>query len=274
MPPVSRVLVLGTAAPPVDGELPVHLRGHAAGIEWRIGSTRIGGFPFTPLDVVMTEVGHIDAAIRGAREGASAILLDTYGEYGLDAMRSALDIPVVGAAEAAVAEALAVGPRFGLVTVWPASMAWLYERQAARLGIGGSCVGIRYVGGESTERARPGATIEAMHRSDAGWQERIEAACREIAALGAASIVLGCTCMAPLASRIAARSGVPIVCPARAGARAVVAALGSRTAMQADPASASNDSATRLVAWVDAAVPLELPAGAAAACPVCIVDTE
>lgn len=275
MHPGSHVLVLGSGSLPSNGQLPVHLRGHDASIEWRIGSTRIGGFPFTPLDGVMTEVGHIDAAIRGARDGAAAILLDTYGEYGLAAMRSALAIPVVGAAEAAVVEALAIGPRFGIVTVWPASMDWLYERQATALGIRECCVGVRYVGGESTDRAAPGATLEAMHRSDAGWIERIGLACDEIAGLGASSIVLGCTCMAPVWKAIAGRSPVPVICAARAGARAAVEMLtkAGRTP-SAQRSTAAETAARQLVAWVDAVVSAAPIAAEPAACPVCIASAE
>lgn len=273
MHPGTRILVLGTAAPLSGSELPLHLRGHGPGIEWRIGATRVGGFPFTPLDVVMTEVGHVDAAIRGAREGADAILLDTYGEYGIAAMRSALAIPVVGAAEAAVAEARAIGPRFGIVTVWPASMDWLYERQAALLGVRDRCVGVRYVGGGTTDRASPGSTLDAMHRSDTGWLERIGLACDEIAKLGASSIVLGCTCMAPLSKAIAERSPIPVICAAHAGARAVVREIARRAGARVPgEAPATLKSTMAFVSWVDGMAPTE--AGAGAACPVCITSAD
>lgn len=264
-----RIVVLGSGSLPLDGGLPVHLRGHDPHIEWRIVATRIGGFPFTPLDVVMTELGHVDAALRGARDGADAILLDTYGEYGLAAMRSALSIPVIGAAEAAIAEARAFGGSFGIVTVWPKSMDWLYARQAATLGIARECLGVRYVGGETASRSTPTSTLDAMHRSDEGWLERIEDACRDLAQCGASSVVLGCTCMAPVWEAIAARSALPVICAARAGAKAAVDALEAGGVVQR-PAAASREAADRLVAWVDAA-PIR---PSMQDCPVCIIATE
>jgi allantoin racemase len=270
---VSRVLVLGGGPLTKAGALPVHLREQAVcGIDWRIEPTRVGGFPFTPLDVVLTELGHVDAALRAAPGSADVVLLDTFGEYGLAAMRSGLAMPIVGAAEAALAEARLAGPRFGIVTVWPESMDWLYQRQLRLLDARQSCVGIRYVGGAAATDQTPHETLGAMHREDAGWIGQIASAMQSLADDGASSIVLGCTCMAPVWEALAARATVPVICAARAGVRAAVRALesgGSHAATQGPPASIAAVSA--LIDFVDHG-----PAATAqdAACPVCITAPE
>jgi allantoin racemase len=270
---VSRVLVLGSGPPPKVGQLHVHLREQAArGIGWRIEPTRVGGFPFTPLDVVLTELGHVDAALRAAPGSADAVLLDTFGEYGLAAMRSGLVMPVIGAAEAALAEARLAGPRFGIVTVWPESMDWLYQRQLRLLDSRENCVGIRYVGGAAASEQTPRETLGAMHREDAGWIGRIASAMQSLVDEGASSIVLGCTCMAPVWEALAGRASVPVICAARAGVRAVLSTLdsaGSHAATQGPPASITAVKA--LVDFVDRG-----PAATDqdAACPVCITAPE
>jgi len=270
---MSRVLVLGSGPPPRAGELPVHLREQAArGIDWRIEPTRIGGFPFTPLDVVLTEVGHVDAALRAAPGSADAVLLDTFGEYGLAAMRSGLAMPVVGAAEAALAEARLAGPRFGIVTVWPESMDWLYQRQLRLLDARESCVGIRYVGGAAASEQTPRETLGAMQRGDDGWIARIASAMQALADAGASSIVLGCTCMAPVWEALAARATLPVICAARAGVRAVLRALEDDVppaATQGPPATVA--AVSTLIAWVDHG---PAPDGQDANCPVCIAVPE
>lgn len=268
---MSHVLVLGSGPQPRSAPLPPHLRDIAApGIAWRLENTRLGGFPYTPLDALMTETGLVDAALRLRDAGTRAVLVDTFGEYGLAAMHSALDIPVIGSAEAALAEARAHGERFAIVTVWPASLDWLYRRQLLLHEAAERCIGIRYLGGAQASTAMPAETIGAMHRGAPDWLERIETSMRDCAAQGASSIVLGCTCMAPIWASLADRAGVPVICAARAGARATLTAL--RDGAEVQP-TASPQSRQAFADWI------ERGAGAAAApesasCPVCITDPQ
>lgn len=268
---MKHVLVLGSGPQPAATPLPPHLREIAADdIGWRLENTRIGGFPYTPLDALMTETGHVDAALRLRNDDTQAVLVDTFGEYGLAVMRSALDVPVVGSAEAAFAEAGQHGERFGIVTVWPASLDWLYRRQLRLHEAVGHCVGIRYAGDAVASEPLPAETIGAMRRGEPGWLARLDAAMQELVAQGARSIVLGCTCMSPVWSELQRKSSVPVICAARAGARAALAAARDATV---PPPAASIATRAAFARWVDQG------AGAApstddASCPVCITAPQ
>jgi allantoin racemase len=269
---VQHILVVG-GGPQLDGLPPVHLREIASsGIEWAIATPRFGGFPYTPLDALITGAGLVDAVLAGATDETRAVLVDTFGEYGMLAMRSAVTVPVVGAAEAAIAEALERGDRFGIVSVWPASLEWLYEERLREHQATDQCAGIRFVGAAALDRGTAADTLDAMHRSDSDWLERIVASAEALIDDGARSIVLGCTCMAPVAASLSARLRVPAICAARAGARAALAAArGERPVSRVVP-QATADTRAAFSSWVAQGVGGSAAEDAAAACPVCITD--
>jgi Asp/Glu/hydantoin racemase len=268
---MKHILVLGSGPQPATAPLPPHLRELAAGdLHWRLEGTRVGGFPYTPLDALMTETGHVDAALRLRDADTRAVLVDTFGEYGVTVMRSALDIPVVGSAEAALAESRQHGERFGIVTVWPASLDWLYRRQLLLHEAAARCVGIRYVGDAVAREPQPVETLGAMRRGEPQWLQLIEAGMRDLVAQGARSIVLGCTCMSPVWGQLRHRAGVPVICAARAGAQAALAAARSAPALQPTASLATRAAFAR---WVDQGAGAA-PDADAASCPVCITEPQ
>src|SRR6185369_9465627 len=95
-----------------------HLAPHAPeGVELVIYPPRIGAFPHTPYDRLLVDLAHVDAGERAAADG-------------VDAIRAAVDIPVVGAGEVGITEASAGGRRFGIVTIWPPALEFLYTERA------------------------------------------------------------------------------------------------------------------------------------------------
>ena len=273
---MSHILVVGGG--PATAEEPVHLRARrSTAAPWRIVAPRVGGFPFTPFDALLTEVGLVDCVQRETRDDTRAIFVDTFGEYGIDAMRSAVDVPVIGAAEAALAVAAAHGPRFGIVTVWPASLQWLYERQLRRLAVADRCIGVRYVGAGHADADTPGITLDAMRSGSPAWLQRIVAAAESLADAGAHSVVFGCTCMAPLHAAVATRCRIPVVCAAHAGANAVRDHVDGRRVTgtaAVHPPSASDESRRRFAAWMDQRTMLPSDSGAGMDCPVCITAPD
>lgn len=273
---MSHILVVGGG--PATATEPVHLRAlRSPAAAWRIAAPRVGGFPFTPFDALLTEVGLVDCVLRETRHDTRAILVDTFGEYGIAAMRSAVDVPVIGAAEAAVTAAAAHGPAFGIVTVWPASLDWLYESQLRRLAVADRCIGVRYVGAGHADADTPGVTLDAMHSGSPVWLQRIVAAAESLADAGAHSIVFGCTCMAPLHAAVAAQCRIPVVCAAHAGARAVRDHVDGRRVPGSDdvgPPRTSSESRQRFAAWMDARAVSPSDAGAGMDCPVCITAPD
>ena len=267
-----KIAIYGSGVPTSVGRPPPHLLDLVGpGEELAVVPLRGGAFPYGPADLTFVQLALVDAAVRAAADGADAICVDTFGEYGLDAARAAVDVPVVGAAEAAFAAAGVVGRRFEIVTVWPESFAWLYADRLRRHHAEARCTGVSYVG------ARDGAT--AIERVDAvrtdlqldrpGLLAGTLEVCRGAIARGADTIVLGCTCMGPMYGALAASLEVPVVCASRAACAATVAAarLGVRSSRHAYPAPHA-DIRARLATQYAGAAEVE------AACPVCVVASE
>lgn len=246
-------------------------------------------FPYSPAEHVLVEAIHLDAGLRALAERPGAIFIDTFGEYALDALRAATDVPVVGAAEAALVEASGHGPRFAIVTVWPASMTWLYEARLARHHAAAACVGVTYVGpARATGVGVPDAPWDAHESVDRVREQvasgsdallaRVVDDCRTAARRGAHSIVLGCTCMAPMYEELAAALDVPVICASRAGLRRAVELATQVRAADRTPDAALVSRARAAVAGIAAAAATgaDAPAGAGitadsgTGCPVCV----
>lgn len=287
---MSTVAILGSNLRWAGAKPPAHLHDAA-----RTGTTLTGVglraplFPYTPADHVLVEAVHLEAGLR-AYDGTprpGAILIDTFGEYALDALRAALAVPIVGAADAALAAAERHAPRFGIVTVWPASLAWLYDARLARHGATARCVGVIYTG--SARSASTDATqIVARVRDEltagaTSLLDQVIADCRTLVARGAGSIVLGCTCMAGMYDAIAAAIDVPVVCPSRAGIEAAVEAArryeaaGRPGDRPPEPRFAARvRAAVSALSLVDAAPSndpsaVDVAPDAGTGCPVCVV---
>ncbi|WP_237213967.1 aspartate/glutamate racemase family protein [Falsiroseomonas oryziterrae] len=147
--------------------------------------------------------------------GADAVLLGCFGDPGLDALREIAPVPVVGLADASAAAALRLAPRFGVVTGGAAWKPMLEEFFAAR-GHAANLAGVRTVAPSGGEIARdPEAAIAAL-----------AAACEACAKDGAGVVILGGAGLAGLATRVAERVRLPVICSVEAGIRAAIAALG------------------------------------------------
>lgn len=265
-----RIGVLGSGVRWTGGRPPAYLL-DATGSHELVGAGLRGGlFPHTPADGVLVDAAHLDVGYRLLEQRPDALFVDTFGEYALDALRSATGLPVVGAAEATIAAAASLGRRFAIVTVWPASMDWLYRARLRRHGAESLCSAVAYVGtGTPVDRLRADVAAGAD-----GLAARVVEACRTAATAGVDSIVLGCTCMAPMHGMLAAAVSVPVLCASRTGLAAAIAAAeaGIPPSVAAYP-RAARSLATRVAAAVDA---LADPAGPAAeldagsGCPVCV----
>ena len=197
-----------------------HLVPHAPdGVELVIYPPRIAAFPHTPYDRLLVDLAHVDAAERAAADGVDAILIDSTCDWGIEAIRAAVDVPVVGAGEVGIAEASASGRRFGIVTIWPPALEFLYTERARTVPGGERCTGIRYASADQ-ELARLGdddSVIARMDRREEPVLDRLVEECRRsVAEDGAEAVLLGCTCMAKTAPLIEERfSEVPVIEPAR-----------------------------------------------------------
>ena len=173
----------------------------------------------TRYDHLFTELGTLEAAERVVDEGCDGIYVDTFGDYAVDRIRAITDVPVVGAGEATIAAAVTHGS-FSIVTVWPRSMRWLYEERLSAVPGGDACAGVHHLADED-ELAKVGSGdgVKArMTRREGAVVDDIVALCqRTVEHEDPDVLVLGCTCMAPVAGAVAARVTVPVLDPARVG---------------------------------------------------------
>jgi allantoin racemase len=174
------------------------------------------GLPGTSdLSMALTDLLFVQGGIRAAQDGCDAVFLNAVPDYGLGLLRATVGVPVVGAGEATIHAAQYHGERFSIVTVWPTSSRPLYDRLLAQTGAAARCASVVYtladVDMPTGDRSDVKAQLEA---GDTTLLERLVRSCRDaIDRDGADSIVLGCTCMHPLADALAERVDRPVLDP-------------------------------------------------------------
>lgn len=243
--------------PELHSDLPV-------GTELSAWPSRVGAFPSTPVERTMQAIGHLEAGLRAAAAGVDALAIDSLGDYGLDALRSGLAIPVVGAGEAGISAAACHG-RFAIVTVWPRSMNFVPEELLAAQGQTDRCVGIYNVGeeGDVEQVSGPDGYLARINGVDETILGRVLASIDQAVAKGAEAILLGCTCMSPMAASISSKAPVPIVNPlAEAAKRAADLAV-----RQSRPAEAIVTTRAPVITRMVDAIAGEADEN----CPVCVI---
>ncbi len=191
-----------------------------ADIETQLYDLRLRVFARTPFEHLFTELGTVEAAVRALNDGCDGIFIDTFGDYGLDRIRAMTALPVTGAGEASIRIAGAHGRRFSIVTVWPPSMAYLYSERLAAVPGGSNCVGVHHLGDE-IELDLVGTELGVKSRmlnGESAVVDEIAALCDQVTTDDLPeAILLGCTCMQPIADQISARCSVPVLEPSQLG---------------------------------------------------------
>lgn len=274
----TRIAVIGTGVGPQGTNTPPKEIASVARAPYRpeLIETRLSVFPGTPYQRGLAALGYVEAGIRAQDEGYGAAFINTFGDYGIAELKSALAIPVIGAGEAALTLATTLGRRFAIVTIWAPSLNFIYDERLLACRVQDRCIGVFNVLIESempgqgvVEKQGAGEDpVAAMRAAKAHMIERIVAAANKAVAAGADTIILGCTCMAPIGALIASRMTVPVIEPMTAGYMACETALHlglsqSKAAFAAPPAAALQ-AARDLVAG-------HVPATADEECGVCIV---
>jgi allantoin racemase len=243
-------------------------------------NSRLDVMARTVADRALVDIDYLDAAVRAEREGADAVFLNTFADYNLAEMKSAVDVPVVGAGEGTMHMTSMLGERFAIVTVWPRSMRHIYRDRLRACRIEDRCETIVHASPEK-ELDRVGTddgVMQRMERGETPIVDRLAAACEEaLAESDADTIVTGCTCMAPVAPDLDERSDAPVVDCSRTGLLATETFLRlgyapSELAYETPPRADSD----RITELLDAAKS-ELADEALrtdAGCPVCSIPVE
>lgn len=148
------------------------------------------------------------------REPAAAYVIACFSDPGLRAAREVAGAPVFGISESAMARALSLGERFGILAILPASVS-RHRRYVRSLGLEARFADSLPIGRGVAELAEPGATLDAL--AAVGRRLRDDKA--------AEVLILGCAGMAGYRGELEAELGLPVVEPCQAAAAAAVAAV-------------------------------------------------
>ncbi len=134
----------------------------------------LADLPAAPVDAIsdsytseLVALQHVQAAIDAEQSGYDAVAMGCLGEPGVVAAKEALDIPVIGEAQAAMHFASMVGRRFSFLTPGSrsgrqtGSRARRYEEIAARYGFQDKLASVRSVLAGSLDFAAQGANLAA-----------------------------------------------------------------------------------------------------------------
>jgi allantoin racemase len=150
---------------------------------------------------------------RASVERPDAIVIACFDDTGLAELRAEAQCPVIGIGQAAFHTAALLGQPFSVVTTLPVSIPVIAEN-IARYGFAPLCRKVRASGLPvlAVEAASPAAL--------ARLSDEIDAAARED---GVASVILGCSGMAPLRAGLQARTSIRLIDGVAASARLAAA---------------------------------------------------
>ena len=201
------------------GPADLSLRAHQVPEHVRAGGTIVESVPvrnsFAPdapraattyYEWALLEAYVLEAGSSAEDEGYDAVVVDTTTDSSIRALRSRLDIPVVGAGMTAYALALVVGRRFSVVTYTDAHR-FLVEDSLHSYGLRDKCASVRAIG-------VPPVLEDAPQEAQAGEIDRfVGEAERAITDDGADTILVASTTMHKAAAAMAERLPAPVIDP-------------------------------------------------------------
>ncbi|MCY4476528.1 MAG: aspartate/glutamate racemase family protein [Gammaproteobacteria bacterium] len=225
-----RIGIIGTGAAPTGTNVPPAPISEIAapGFSPELIEPRLRTFPMTPYDRGLTALAYLDCALEAEKAGFDAVFINTVGDYGIDEMKSATGMVVVGAGEATMAMCVNTGRRFSIVTIWPPKLNFIQHERVSSCGMQDRCVSIRNVQEdrevEGVEQAAA-TTANLKDRNESLKERIVDAINAAVSEDGADTIMLGCTCMAPVGPAVAARVNVPVFESMRTGYKTAEALL-------------------------------------------------
>ncbi|MEF7615904.1 aspartate/glutamate racemase family protein [Aquincola sp. MAHUQ-54] len=206
MKKTPRILLINPNTSAATTGMMVRIAAAAAGSGAAIeGVTARRGAPMIVDEAEMAVASaEVLAAWHAADDGGwDGVIVSAFGDPGLDAVRAAARVPVVGICEASILDGAQGGRRFGIATVTPA-LAELLRQRVAALGAGAHYSGIRLTAGEPRALAAEPARLEA---------ELAQAVRRCIDDDGAEAVVIGGGPLGQAAEALQARCQVPLIAP-------------------------------------------------------------
>ncbi len=115
------------------------------GIEFEFRGVKAGPALFDSYhDFALADVALFEAGVDAQGEGYDAICIDTMSDSGMNALRSALEIPVIGPCKASMHMACILGHKFSVLTQWDPWKA-LYSKAAQEYGLTHKLASVRSI---------------------------------------------------------------------------------------------------------------------------------
>mgnify|MGYP000244581468 CR=1 FL=1 len=141
---------------------------------------------------------------KAEKAGYDAVIIDCFDDPGLDAVREAVSIPVVGPGEASIYLACMLGEKFSILTVGPPYIKRLPTPRIRRMGLASRFASEISVGVE---------VLNIEKDRERTFNLLVEAGRRAIEEDGADVLILGCTGLVGYAEDLQKELKVPVIYP-------------------------------------------------------------
>ena len=219
---MKKIAVIGTGFRITGSDIPpkeiLDIKGQ--NFDAKLIETDLPSFPVNEINRQISEIAIVEAGLRAYQKGFDGIFINTVGDYGLSSLRSALDIPVVGAGQASMYTAMQLGRKFSIVSIWPPKLKFIYENLLNLYKVSTKCASIRFISEDNDLNTLSDEKnfVTEMREGEIGQKERIIEECNKaINKDGADTILLGCTCMSPISYEISNNISVPVLNPMTLG---------------------------------------------------------
>ena len=157
-------------------------------------------------DYSMADIALFEAGLTAQEDGYDAVCIDTMSDSGMNAMRSMLDIPVIGPGRASYMMALVLCNRFSVVTQWDGWIP-LYKKSSVEYGVADRLASVRSI------NVMPDVENLLGGKEEVVFPKLVECATRCIEDDGAEAILLGSTTMHQAHGHMAENLPVPVINP-------------------------------------------------------------
>lgn len=207
---MSRVLVLVPFALDDEGlanrEAQLSDAGVSSDVFYDFRPVKAGPASFqSPHDWMLLDVAILEAGLGAEGDGYDGVVVDTASDSGVDALRSVLDVPVIGAGRASLLFALTLGRSFGVLAQWGPALARM-RKSLDDWGLAAACAGVEHFATEPDFAGLIGDKRDEI-------LPKMGAACVRLVDGGADVICLGSTTMHEAHGYLSERLPVPVVNP-------------------------------------------------------------
>ena len=154
---------------------------------------------------MLADVSLFDAGKTAQDEGYDAVCIDTMSDSGMNALRSVLDIPVIGPGRCSFLTALMLGNKFSVLTQWDPWMA-LYKKALVEYGLADKCASVRSINTPPDVENLLGGKEEVVF-------PKLKAAAEQCIEDGADVICMGSTTMHQSVPYLRENLPVPVINP-------------------------------------------------------------